>query len=330
MAGQTDAALAALQQILQQSGVIPPATKRVAAAEPNAKLYGIFNSAEPARLAKQDDAIRGPWSDIASRHAAERERQDYAKALQDAQLGAENIARIEARGKSGTALTGQLDAMGKYGIFGGVTIDESGVPVIDPVLGATSNATALNERNAGVFKDTAAGVKDLYGAGIKTDPSVVAGRTRHSADPDGTNEVFGVDGQPTGTPKYGVFNKQGASVEDQSREEHFVRQDANDAVSAQASMVNANRPRGSDQPMITIAPGVPGQPQQVTIRGRPDAVAPYMNGDQRDTQRGGLSARMDAAIKAGSSVQQVGDKVKITGRSGAVKYFDANNNEVAP
>lgn len=330
MATKTKTGIAELQK-LAQYGVIPPAAvKAVAAVPPDPKLYGIFAGAEPARLAKQDDAIRGPWSDIASRHAAEQERQDYKAALEAAQVGAERIEKMKAVGETGKTLAGQIDAQGKYGIFGGIKVDENGVPVYDPTMSAVSNSTAINERNAGVFKDTAAGVKDLYGAGIKTDPSVVAGRTRHSADPDGTNEVFGVDGQPTGTPKYGVFNKQGASYEDKSRDEHYVRSDANDAVSAQASMVNANRPRGSDQPMITIAPGLPGQQPQVTVRGRPDAVAPYMNGDQRDAQRGGLSARMDAAIKAGSTVQQVGDKVKITGRSGAVKYFDANNNEVAP
>jgi hypothetical protein len=302
-------------------GIVPAATP---AAEPDPAMYGIMAPAYARRLESMNDDIRGPLTDIALREGAVEEAKRYDAALKAGYLGQLGIEKAKGTAGTGKAIAERLGDLGKYGLIGAVTADDDGNIVVDPVSAMTSNAYSMNERQADVFKNNAAGIKDLRDANVEVDPNTVADMM---TPPNQTNRQEG----------YG-FIKNTTPVEETAR--FKAEADAeNDRIRANAEATRAAKYQGGSDgsPTITVTPGMfPGMPSGVTIRGKGAAMEQYLpnnvpNGSPlspRPNAPSKLQQRIAEAKALGATTTQQGSNTVITSKSGRSVVLNANGDVV--
>lgn len=251
---------------------------------PNAGAYGIWGPAYAQALAGQTgSAGAGPLNMLALRSYMGQEQGGYGEALAATQQAQLQAARIAAEAEKAKAALGVIPSGIQFG----------GTEYLDPILrqfgllpdanaGAVRDTAVLEDLAAGAFKDRSAGTAAVANVGFAP-PASDINNLLMPPDPTAPLPEF----MPYMTPK-----------------ETSDRISANaNTVSAQASMVNANRPRaaggsgGSTSYVITPS-AIPGQPPQVSIRTKDQTVldqyaAPAPRGGNSVERSGGAKSAAD-------------------------------------
>lgn len=295
-------------QALGQYGVIPNASGvGTPAGVPDPTMYGVMAPAYADALKSQNDAIRGPLSDIVLRGGAEDERAAYSQALKDSYLGSIGIANNATRGKIEESLaTGRSDdakngMTGAYGVIDGLNGPEL---QNDPVAAMVNNAYHRNDQQSGIVKNFAAAAKDARDAGIETAPSTFADQTTPANQTDRT-------------AGYGVI--QNLTPVEQTDRDYKQSEAESHRISAGADATRAAKYTGSDGGSVTISTTTQdanGNPVVTTHRTKGE-TAPVV-----EAPANLLQSRIDANKAAGGTSQQHGSYTTLIAPDGSRRKFN--------